>query len=209
MPEIIKVNDSKAYDMIKKSRIPTAPYVFVKKEMDIKSAMKKVGIPCVMKVSGNTIIHKTELNGIAMNIETEERALETFNRMMKIKGADSVVIQKQLEGIELIIGAKASSEFGNIISVGLGGIYVEVLKDVKFRIAPLTTFDAEAMVKELKGYEILAGIRGNKPINFSKLYEILVTVGRFAIKNKFKEMDINPLICNEEGCWAVDVRIIK
>jgi acetyltransferase len=208
-PEILKMDEAKAYDKVRTARIPVVPYMFIKKETDVKAAMKKTGIPCVMKVAGKSIIHKTEKNGIFMNIDSEERGIEAFNKLMKIKEADSVIVQKQLEGLELIIGAKKSGEFGYVVSVGLGGIYVEVLKDITFRIAPLTTYDAETMVKELKGYNILKGVRDQKGINLNKLHEVLVKTSKFVINNKIKEMDINPLICNEEGCLAVDIRIIE
>ncbi|MBR9682506.1 MAG: hypothetical protein GOV02_02420 [Candidatus Aenigmarchaeota archaeon] len=207
--EPLRMEESKAYDKLKLSKIPLAHYMFIKKETDVKAAIKKAGIPCVMKVAGKAIIHKTENDGVFMNIDSEEKGIETFNKLMKIKGAESVVVQKQLEGLELIIGAKKSSEFGHVISIGLGGIYVEIMKDITFRIAPLTTYDAETMVSELKGFEILKGARGQKGINFQKLYEFLVKISKFSLNNKFSEMDINPLICNEEGCWATDIRIIE
>ncbi len=209
VPEILKMDEANAYGKVRTARIPVVPYMFIKKETDVKAAMKKTGIPCVMKVAGKSIIHKTEKNGIFMNIDSEERGIEAFNKLMKIKEAESVIVQKQLEGLELIIGAKKSGEFGYVVSVGLGGIYVEVLKDVTFRIAPLTTYDAETMVKELKGYDILKGVRDQKGINLTKLHEILVKTSKFVIRNKIKEMDINPLICTEEGCLAVDIRIIE
>jgi len=207
--EPLRMDEKKAYDKLKTGKIPTAPYMFIKKEKDIKAAMKKAGVPCVMKVAGTSIMHKTEKNGIYMNIDSEERALEAFNKLMKIKGADQVVVQKQLEGLELIVGTKKSDEFGYVVSAGIGGIYVEILKDVTFRIAPLSKNDAEEMIKELKGYEILKGIRGKKAINMEKLHDLLVKISKFAINNKYKEMDINPLICNEDGCWATDIRIIE
>jgi len=209
MPEVVKMSDIKAYDVLKDSRIPMVPYAFVKKEADVMPAVKKIGFPCVMKVAGKEIIHKTEFGGVIKNVDSEQKALEAFAALMKIKKAENVIIQKQMSGLELIVGAKASPEFGRIISIGIGGIYVEVLRDVTFRIAPLSTFDAQAMVKELKGYEILAGARSGKPINLEKLYELLVRMSNLAVKSKFKEMDINPLFCTEEGCWAADVRIIE
>jgi acyl-CoA synthetase (NDP forming) len=91
----------------------------------------------------------------------------------------------------------------------LGGIYVELLKDVTFRIAPVGMDDAMAMIRELKGYEILAGARGQPAVNIQALADVLVKVSRFAVSEKVKEMDINPLFATAEGCWAADVRIVK
>ncbi|MFH0829821.1 MAG: acetate--CoA ligase family protein, partial [Candidatus Aenigmatarchaeota archaeon] len=121
-----KLDDEKAWELLKQARFPVAPFMFVRKEADIQAALKKVGIPAVMKVSGPNIIHKTDLGGIKKDISTEEQAKIAFTELMKIKGAEKVQFQKQLSGLELIVGAKSDSQFGTIVSVGLGGIYVEI-----------------------------------------------------------------------------------
>jgi len=203
-----KMPDVKAYELLKKYKVPVVDYFFVKNEKEIQPALKKLGFPVVMKVSGD-ILHKTEVGGIRKNIQSYEQALSAFKDLIKIKGANSVLIQKQLSGIEMIVGSKKDPQFGYVIVTGLGGIYVEVLKDVTFRIAPLSLQDAENMVSELKGLEILKGARGTKPINFSALYETLTKVSRLAVNEKIKELDINPLFCDEHGCFAADVRIVK
>ncbi|MDD5416457.1 MAG: acetate--CoA ligase family protein [Candidatus Aenigmarchaeota archaeon] len=207
MPIIEKMADDKAYEMAKSSKLPVVKTIFLKSEKDLP-LLKSVGFPCMMKVSGTKIIHKSEVGGI-IKVNTPEEAEEAFKKLIKIKFAEKVLAQEFKEGIELIVGAKSDSHFGCVVSVGLGGIYVEVFKDVKFRICPITPADAEAMVKELSGYEILAGARGKKPINFNLLYDILVRVGNFAMKNGIKEMDINPLICDDKNCYIADLRIIK
>lgn len=216
-PEIVKapkvivtprLDEEKAFEMIKTSKIPTVPYIFLKKEGDI-ALINKIGFPCVMKVVGKEIMHKTEVGGVIKNVNSPEQALEAFNTLMKIKKAEKVVAQRQLSGIEVIIGAKSNEQFGHIVSIGLGGIFVEMLKDVTFRICPITKDDAEKMVKELKGYEVLAGFRGAKAINFEALYDLLAKIGNFAIKNGVKEMDLNPVFCDEKGCLVADVRIVK
>lgn len=207
-PVIEKMPDEKALDLVKKYRIPTPVYGFCKNEKTLAQILKKIGYPCVMKVSGK-IIHKTDVNGVRTNIKNEEQALENFKQLMKLRGSDKVLIQKQVSGIEMIVGSKWDPQFGSIVTVGLGGIYVEILKDVVFRICPITIREAEDMVKELKGYDILKGIRGARPIKFSSLQETLLKICRLSAAKKIKEMDINPLFVNEEGCWAADVRIVK
>ncbi len=162
-----------------------------------------------MKVSGEKIIHKTEFGGVKLNIQSMEQAQEAFKQLMKIRGAEKVLIQKQLSGLELITGVKRNHSFGAIITAGIGGVFVEVLRDVTYRVCPISLQDAEDMVRELKGYEVLKGFRGGKPINFSALYETLIKVSKLAVNEKIKEMDVNPLFCNENGCFAADVRIIK
>lgn len=204
-----KLDDEKAWELLKQAHFPIAPFMFVKKESDVPLALKKVGIPAVMKVSGPNIIHKTDLGGIRKDISTEEQAKVAFMELMKIKGAEKVQFQKQLSGLELIVGAKSDTQFGTIVSVGLGGIYVEILKDVTFRVAPIGVEDALAMLKELKGKDILMGARGQAAVKLDALADVLVKLGKFAIAEKVREMDINPLFCNSEGCWAADVRILK
>lgn len=204
-----KLSDEKAWELLREARIPVAPYMFVRKEADVPLALKKVGMPAVMKVSGPNIVHKSELGGIRKDISTEAQALETFKVLMKIKGAEKVQFQKQLSGTELIVGAKSDLQFGTIVSVGLGGIYVELLKDVTFRVVPIATEDAVAMLKELKGYEILAGARGQVSIRMDAVADVIIKLGKLAVAEKIREMDINPLFCSNEGCWAADVRIMK
>jgi acetyl-CoA synthetase (ADP-forming) len=203
-----KVEDEKAYEIARKFKIPVIDTFFVKRQDELEKALKKAGYPCVMKVSGD-VIHKTEVGGVITNITDHSRALEAFNRLMKIRGTNKIIVQRQLHGTELIIGSKKDSQFGYVIVAGLGGIFVEMLKDVSFRVCPISIQDAEDMIKELKGYEILKGVRGEKPINFPSLYETLIKISRLALSEKIKELDINPLFCNEHGCFAADIRIVK
>ncbi len=205
---IDKLPDEKAYEIVRKFKIPVAETVFVKKQDELENALKKVGYPCVMKVSGS-IIHKTEVGGVVTNIGDRLKAIEVFDRLIKIKGAERVIVQKQVQGEELIIGSKKDSQFGYVVVAGLGGIFVETLKDVVFRICPISLQDAEEMIKELKGYDILKGARGSKSINFSSLYEIITKISHLTLSEKVKELDINPLLCNEHGCFAADIRIVK
>jgi len=209
-PLIEKMPDEKAYDLLKRYRISLLPYAFCKNEKQLSLALKKVGFPCVMKVSGKTLIHKIDIGGIRLNINNEEEARRTFNELLKIKGCEKVLVQRMIkEGYELILGAKHDKQFGSVVAIGLGGIYVEILKDVAFRVCPISVKDAEDMVLELKGYNILKGARGKKAVNFNALYDTLVKVSRLSIAQKIKELDINPLFCNEKGCFVADVRIVK
>ncbi|MFQ6020791.1 MAG: acetate--CoA ligase family protein [Candidatus Aenigmatarchaeota archaeon] len=203
-----KIPDEKAFTIIKNYRIPVPVYGFCKNEKMLPQVLKKIGFPCVMKVSGK-ITHKTDVGGVITDVVSEVQALESFKKLMKIKGAEKVLIEKQLEGLELIVGSKRDPNFGHVIIVGLGGIYVEIFKDVSFRISPINKEDAKEMAMELKGYPLLKGVRGQKPINFEKLYDVLVKVSRLSIAKKIIELDINPLFCNDKGCWAADIRIVK
>ncbi|MBU3957684.1 MAG: acetate--CoA ligase family protein [Nanoarchaeota archaeon] len=201
-----KMGDEKAYDLLKRYGIPLTHYSFAKSEKELLAALKKIGYPAIMKISGRSIIHKTELGGI-ITVSNEEEAKQARKKLLAIGGVEKVLAQKKLEGIEVIVGAKRDPQFGAVVVFGFGGIYAEIIKDVVFRICPITPEDAEQMIKSVKGYEILAGARG-KPVNIEALKDVLVKICRLASREGIREMDINPLFINEEGCRAADVRIV-
>ena len=122
VPEIEKMPDNKAYDLVKKSRLPVLRTIFINKEKDLP-LIKKVGFPCYMKVSSTKIIHKSEVGGI-MKVDTMEEAEEAYKKLMKIKFADSVLVQECKDGFELIVGSKYDTHLDHVVSIGLGGIYV-------------------------------------------------------------------------------------
>ena len=117
----LKMPDEEAFDIVKRYRIPVVPHALCKKEKDLATVAKKIGFPVVMKVSSRSIIHKSEVSGVKTNISNLEEAVAAFKQLIKIKDCESVLVQKQLSGIELIVGAKADTNFGHIVSVGLGG----------------------------------------------------------------------------------------
>jgi len=168
---------------------------------------QRVGYPVVAKVVGP--IHKSDVGGVSLNIRSPKHLELEFERMMQIDGAVGVMVQKMLKGTELFIGAKYEPSFGHVVLCGLGGIFVEVLKDVRSGLAPLSNAEAYSMIHSLRGYKILQGTRGQAGINEQKYAEIIVrlsTLLRFAIE--IKEMDINPLIADENDVVAVDARIL-
>ena len=167
----------------------------------------RIGYPVVAKVVGP--IHKSDVGGVALNIRTAEHLALEFDRMMQIEGATDVMVQKMLKGTELFIGAKYEERFGHVVLCGLGGIFVEVLKDVSSGLAPLSYGEAYSMIHSLRGYKIIKGTRGQKGLNEQKYAEIIVrlsTLLRFA--TEIKEIDINPLLADENDVVAVDARIL-
>ena len=173
---------------------------------ELTAFVERVGYPVVAKVVGP--VHKSDVGGVALNIRTPEHLALEYDRMMQIEGATGVMVQKMLKGTELFIGAKYEERFGHVVLCGLGGIFVEVLKDVSSGLAPLSYGEAYSMIHSLRGYKILKGTRGQKGINEQKFAEIIVrlsTLLRFA--TEIKEMDINPLLANENDIVAVDARI--
>ena len=186
--------------------IPLVPEMVSTSKDELTAFAQKVGFPVVAKVVGP--VHKSDVGGVALNIRTPEHLALEFDRMMQIQDATGVMVQKMLKGTELFIGAKYEERFGHVVLCGLGGIFVEVLKDVSSGLAPLSYDEAYSMIHSLRGYKILKGTRGQRGINEQKFAEIIVrlsTLLRFA--TEIKEMDLNPLLANENDIVAVDARI--
>ena len=186
--------------------IPMAPELVSTSKDELAAFAEKVGFPVVAKVVGP--VHKSDVGGVALNIRSKEVLAAEFDRMMLIPDATAVMVQKMIKGTELFIGAKYEERFGHVVLCGLGGIFVEVLRDVSSGLAPLSYEEAYSMIHSLRAYKILKGTRGKQGINERKYAEIIVrlsTLLRFA--TEIKEMDINPLLADAEEVTAVDARI--
>lgn len=186
--------------------IPMVPEMVSDSKGELTAFADKVGYPVVAKVVGP--VHKSDVGGVALNIMSAEHLEMEFDRMMKIEGAKAIMVQKMIKGKELFIGAKYESRFGHIVLCGLGGIFVEVLKDVSSGLAPLSYDEAYSMIRSLRAYKIIKGTRGQKGLNEQKYAEIIVrlsTLLRFT--TEIKELDINPLLADEDNVTAVDARI--
>lgn len=210
-PTINKMSDEKAYELLKRYRIKIPPYAFCGNEKEVLVSVKKIGFPLVMKTSGKSIIHKTEFNGVRLNIKTEEDAKRTFNELIKIKGCEKVLVQKMItEGYEIIVGGRKDPQFNKVIALGAGGIFTEFLKDVSFRISPLNRNDAEEMLMEVRFSDlILKGFRGQKPANKEAIINTILSVSSIMERDpKIKEIDLNPVFATHEDAFAADVRII-
>lgn len=165
----------------------------------------KIGYPVVMKVCSPKISHKTDVGGVVTGVRKGD-AGKVFDRLKSIRGCRTVLVQRQVSGIETIAGGLRDSQFGPCVSFGAGGIFVEILRDVNFRVCPISGSDAREMVKEAKVYKILRGYRGVK-YDVEGVVKTLINVSRMMIGEKIRELDINPLICSRRGAWAADVRV--
>ena len=193
-------------ELLSSAGIPLVPEMVSTSKDELVAFAEHVGFPVVAKVVGP--IHKSDVGGVALNIRTPEHLTLEFDRMMKIKDATGVMVQKMLKGTELFIGAKYEERFGHVVLCGLGGIFVEVLKDVSSGLAPLSYDEAYSMIHSLRGYKIIKGTRGQKGINEQKFAEIIVKLSTILrLATEIKEMDINPLLADENGVVAVDARI--
>ena len=194
------------HQLLESAGIPMVPEIVSNDKKTLTDFAQKVGYPVVAKVVGP--VHKSDVGGVALNIRTPEHLALEFDRMMKIEGATSVMVQKMLKGTELFIGAKYEERFGHVVLCGLGGIFVEVLRDVSSGLAPLSYPEAYSMIRSLRAYKIIQGTRGQAGINQQRYAEIIVrlsTLLRFA--TEIKEMEINPLLADEQNVIAVDARI--
>lgn len=175
-------------------------------EDELVAMAEKLGFPLVMKVVGP--VHKSDVGGVTLNVKSEETVRSEFKRMMQIPETYAVMLAQQLSGTEVFIGAKREDKFGHMVLCGLGGIFIEVFKDVKAGLVPITKTEASDMIKGLKSYKIIQGIRGQEPVNEDKFAEAVARVSALCqAAPEIFEMDFNPLLGNKNNVVAVDARI--
>jgi len=186
--------------------ISRAGEAVVTTKQDAVTKSKELGYPVVMKVVGP--VHKSDVGGVVLNVDTDEQVEGEFNRMMQIKDTTAILIQPMLSGTELFVGAKAEDNFGHLVLCGLGGIFIEVLKDVSSALIPVGKTEAENMIKSLKSYKIIEGVRGQEGVNIDKFTEIIVRLSALLqAAPEIQELDLNPLLGTAEKVVAVDARI--
>ena len=182
------------------------------KEAAIETA-KKIGFPVVMKLMAEDIIHKSDVGAVKLNIQDEKSAGEAFDELMKIpsKSEKKVSVQEMAEKpiAELIIGTLQDPQFGPAIMFGVGGVLVEIMKDVSFRICPITDFDADEMVHEIKAFKLLDGFRGSPKADLKSLVTLLKKISGVSVDfPDIDQMDLNPVFIYKDGVKIVDARII-
>ena len=193
-------------DLFRAAGIPFVEEVVSDQWDALTQFVKRVHYPVVAKCVGP--VHKSDIGGVVLNIRSEEHLSIEFERLMSIPEATAVMVQPMLKGQELFIGTKYEDKFGHIVLCGLGGIFVEIFKDVASGLAPLAMEEALSMIRSLRGYKVFQGARGKEGIDENAFAEIIVrlsTLLRFA--TEIKEMDINPLLATDRGLIAVDARI--
>ncbi len=173
----------------------------------------QIGTPVAMKISSPDISHKSDVGGVVLNVSapearsTYDRIISQIKKVAPLAKIEGIVVQQMVpQGHELIVGLKKDAQFGHALMFGLGGIFVEVYRDVSFRVVPIEKSEALDMISQIRGYPILKGIRGRKPANIEAIANVLVSVSQMAEKENIIELDINPLIVNETGTIAVDAR---
>ena len=204
-------------ELLKTAGIPVVETRLAKSKKEAISISNELGFPVVLKISSADVVHKSDSGGVKLGLTNGAQVGRAYNEIIssikkgypkaKIQG---VSVQSMAPpGVEVIVGMSKDPQFGPVIMFGLGGILVEILKDVSFRIVPLTKRDATEMIKEIKGYPVLEGYRGQKPAKISALEDIIVKVSKFVDKNpQIKELDLNPIFAYHDKAVAVDARII-
>jgi len=210
--------EEEGQEVLRAYGFPIPKSILAKKDREAIQAAKKIGYPVVMKIASPQIIHKSDAGGVKVGLKNPNEVKAAFKEIIKnakkydkkaiIKG---VLVQEMVKGgKETIIGSKLESGFGPVVMFGMGGIYVEVLKDVTFRLAPITDSEADEMISSIKTNKLLQGVRGEKPSDIKKLSECLQRISQLVSDfNEIKELDMNPVLVfeNDKGCKVVDVRI--
>lgn len=192
--------------LLEAANIPVVNEMIENSRDTLASSLLKVSFPIVMKAVGP--IHKTDVKGVILNISSIEEALNHFDELMRIPETHRVLIQPMVSGLELYIGVKKEENFNHTILCGLGGIYVEILNDIAAGLSPLSKAEIKKMIRSLRGYKIIKGTRGNQGINETLYINIIQRISALVeVVPEIVEMDINPLIANQESIVAVDIRI--
>ena len=210
--------EEEGQDVLRAYGFPLPQSTLAKTENDAAKVAKKIGYPVVMKIASPQIIHKSDAGGVKVNLKTDNEVKAAFkeivnnakkyNKKAEIKGV--LVVEMVKGGKEMIIGSKLEPGMGPVIMLGMGGIYVEVLKDVTFKLAPVTSNEADDMISSIKMKKILEGVRGEKPSDKAKLSECIQRLSQLVTDFKeIKELDMNPVLVMEQGkgCKILDVRI--
>ena len=204
-------------ELLKKAGIPVIETKLARSKKEAVSLSKEMGFPVVLKISSPDVIHKSDSGGVKLGLANTAQIGKAYSEIIySVKQAypeaqiEGVSVQPMAPpGVEVIVGMSKDPQFGPVLMFGLGGILVEVLKDVSFRIVPVTERDAREMIREIKGYPILEGYRGQKPASIPALEKLIVKVSQFVEKNpQIKELDLNPIFAYPDKAVAVDARII-
>ena len=213
--KVLNEVDSKA--MLNAAGIPVIETRFARTMKEAVAISKELGFPVALKVMSAEVIHKSDAGGVKLKLENGSQVEKAYAAMMASVKAmypkakiDGVSVQKMARpGVEVIVGMSKDPQFGPVLMFGLGGVLVELLKDVAFRIVPVSKFDAAEMIREIKGFPMLTGFRGSEPADLKALEKLIVSVSDFVEKNpQVKELDLNPVFAYKDGVTAVDARVV-
>ena len=210
-----RLTEIESQRLLKKYNISFPKSKLVQSVTEAVAFAEKIEYPVVLKVMSSDILHKTEAGAIATHVwslpDLQYKYAEILSNSKKYNPdakIDGILVEKQVFGVELIVGSSIDSLFGHTLMLGSGGVFAEVLRDTTFRVIPVVENDVITMVRDLKALPLLKGFRGSNPVNFKALVKTLLSVSKMVEKEDLSELDINPLIVNEQGAIAADARIV-
>ncbi len=204
-------------EVLAEAGIPVARATLARTPKEAAEAATKAGFPVVLKIVSPDITHKSDVGGVRVGLESAAEVQSAFDEIVaSVKSKqpeariEGVAVQPMApQGVEVIVGMSKDPQFGPVLMFGLGGIFVEVLKDVAFRIVPLEPRDARQMIREIKGFPVLQGVRGQEPADLAALESLLLKLSEFVEAHpEIDELDLNPVFAYKDGCIAVDARIV-
>ncbi len=200
--------DAKA--LMKSHGLDIPDFVLTDSFREAESFLKQSDCPVVAKAVSKQILHKTEHQAVVTGISSKEHLKKEFTRLKKLTGCENILIEKMIQGIEVIVGAKNDSQFGQVIVFGIGGTSVEIYNDTAIRMAPLKNSDVISMVESLKAKEIIFGYRGKEGVNIESLTNLLMKFSHLVmeLEKHIESVDLNPVICTKDRCIIADARII-
>lgn len=209
--------EHEAMQLLSEYGLPTPKHALTTDPDQAADTAREIGFPVVLKVVSPAILHKSDVGGVRVGLKTEAEVKDAYREILlnierRTNNASIVgilVASQASPGLECIVGMTSDPQFGPALMFGLGGIFVEVLKDVSFRLLPISKEEAEDMIKETKGYKLIQGIRGEKPKDFTALVDIILKLSLLIEENpEIKELDLNPLFLYESGLQIVDARVL-
>ena len=211
------LTEVEAKDLLKQAGISVVDTRLAGSREEAVAISKELGLPVALKIASSDVVHKSDSGGVKLGLETEEQVGKAHDEIMEAIGKafpdatiQGVSVQKMARpGVEIIVGMSKDAQFGPVLMFGLGGVLVEILKDVSFRIVPLVKRDAGEMIREIKGYPLLEGYRGQEPVDVANLENLILKVSDFVEKTPdIKELDLNPIFGYKDGAVAVDARVV-
>ena len=212
-----ELTEFESKELLKQARISIVDTELARSREEAISLSRKLGFPLVLKIASPEIVHKSDAGGVKLGLRTANQVGKAYDKVVQTVAQQyprarlgEVTVQKMARpGVEVVIGMSKDAQFGPVLMFGLGGIMVEVLKDVSFRISPLARRDAAEMIREIKGYPLLEGYRGEERVDLSCLEDMLLKVSHFVEQNlEVRELDLNPVFAYSDGALVVDARVI-
>ncbi len=204
------VREPEAKRILKLSGIAVPAGRVVQSAPEAVAAARKLGFPVVAKAVGATLVHKSDAGAVILPIGDELELEQAYRQLVRIEGCQAVLVEVMGQGLELMVGGKIDQQFGPVVVLGMGGTGVEIYHDTALRMAPLKRADVDSMIRCLRARDLLRGYRGSPPVNMEALVDLMLNFSKLLVKlaGQIESIDLNPVLCNQDGCLVADARII-